>query len=82
MAPSKLLSSSVCRSFVPGEVVYRRWNAFAARVPVSEPAEVPRAPSSACRGMKSGMVAGQPPATKSLLPLKRPVRRSAAATLL
>ena len=38
---------------------------------------VPRAPSSDSAGMNDGIVAGQPPATKSLLPLKRPVRRSA-----
>src|SRR3954453_5869342 len=75
IAPSKLLSSSVCRALSPGDDVYSLSNASAAFVPGGEPAAVPRAPSSDAVGMKSGIVAGQPPATKSLLPLKRPVRR-------
>src|SRR5919106_1099737 len=79
IAPSKLFSSSVCRSLTPGDLVYRRWNAVAARVPSGDPAAVPRAPSSEAVGMKDGIVAGQPPATNSLLPLKRPVRSRADA---
>ena len=59
--------------------MYSRWNAFAARVPSGEPADVPRAPSSDSAGMNDGIVAGQPPATKSFRPLKRPVRSRAEA---
>jgi hypothetical protein len=53
------------------------WNASPAFVPLTEPATVPRAPSSDAVGMNEGIVAGQPPATNSFRPLKRPVRSSA-----
>ena len=77
IAPSKLFESSVCCCFVPGFAANSLSKASAAFVPVTEPATVPRAPSSEAAGMKSGMVDGQPPATNSLRPLNFPVRRRA-----
>src|SRR4029078_7987679 len=80
IAPSKLFESRVCRCFVPPFEANSRSTASAAFVPVTEPATVPRAPSSDAAGMKSGMVDGQPPATNSLRPVDLPGRRRGDAT--